>query len=300
MDKSPPKHPTITTAAAIISPTTPVSNLYDSYEFRAISKQLNRAIKGSNGPLSPYSCYLRSATPFYSKQARQTICGSNTRNGVLCTKKEATLRSKGFVWRLWAKSKNQGEEKTENVRAIGRNSRASEVVAAATAGCIGAGGSVGGGGSDLRWPPVVVAILEALVVEACKSPSLSSPSSMASFSVPCPKTSALFAPHTSPNHNRNHRSTSIVLFHSDSKSNRALVSGSSSPRVQATKRNQNGAMKVSAQLNEADQEKPSNSAQSSENSSKISSSKTTVPDVASLTAFMNQVAGLVEYANNFL
>ncbi|KAD6119298.1 hypothetical protein E3N88_10569 [Mikania micrantha] len=104
MNKSPPKHPTITTTAAIISPTTPVSNLYDSYEFRAISKQLNRAIKGSNGPLSPYSCYLRSATPFYSKQVRHMICGSNTRNGVLCTK-EATLRSKGFVWRLWAKVK---------------------------------------------------------------------------------------------------------------------------------------------------------------------------------------------------
>ncbi|KAL8261304.1 hypothetical protein R6Q59_025353 [Mikania micrantha] len=121
---------------------------------------------------------------------------------------------------------------------------------------------------------------------------------MASFSVPCPKTCALFAPHTTPNHNRNHRSTSIALFHSDSKSNRALVSGSSSPRVQATKRNQNGAMKVSAQLNEADQEKPSNSAQSSENSSKISSYKTTVPDVASLTAFMNQVAGLVELVDS--
>ncbi|KAD4981791.1 hypothetical protein E3N88_18462 [Mikania micrantha] len=37
---------------------------------------------------------------------------------------------------------------------------ASEVVAAATAGCVGAGGSVGGGGPDLRWPAVVVAILK--------------------------------------------------------------------------------------------------------------------------------------------
>ncbi|KAJ0833944.1 hypothetical protein HanRHA438_Chr16g0738261 [Helianthus annuus] len=103
MEKSPPKHPPSIPTTTLISPTTPVSNLYDSYEFRAISKQLNRAIKGSNSPLSPYSFYLKS-TPFYSKQVRR-ICGPNTRNRVLSTKMEDSPRSKGFVWRLWAKVK---------------------------------------------------------------------------------------------------------------------------------------------------------------------------------------------------
>ncbi|GJT13614.1 hypothetical protein Tco_0860656 [Tanacetum coccineum] len=92
----------------MIPATTPVSNLYDSYEFRAISKQLNRAIKGSNSPLSPYSCYLKSANPFYSNQVRR-ICGgtslSSSRNRVLGAKTEDSPRAKGFVWRLWTKLK---------------------------------------------------------------------------------------------------------------------------------------------------------------------------------------------------
>ncbi|KAL8239947.1 hypothetical protein R6Q59_016514 [Mikania micrantha] len=56
---------------------------------------------------------------------------------------------------------------TEPVSAIRRSSRASEVVAAATTGCVGAGGLVGGGGGpDLRWPAaVVVEILEAMLVD---------------------------------------------------------------------------------------------------------------------------------------
>ncbi|KAI3807419.1 hypothetical protein L1987_23346 [Smallanthus sonchifolius] len=120
---------------------------------------------------------------------------------------------------------------------------------------------------------------------------------MASFSVPCPKTCALAAPHPNPKHSPKHRNTSVVLFHSDFKSNRPSLSGSSSAGLQATKRNQNGVMKVSAQFNEIDQGESSNSALSSENSNKISS-KTTVPDVASITAFMNQVAGLVELVDS--
>ncbi|KAI3736857.1 hypothetical protein L2E82_26844 [Cichorium intybus] len=93
----------------MISPTTPVSNLYDSYEFRAISKQLNRAIKGSNSPLSPYSFYLKSATPFYQKQVRR-ICGttaSTTKKRVPCLKTQDSPRPKGFVSRLWAKVKGR-------------------------------------------------------------------------------------------------------------------------------------------------------------------------------------------------
>ncbi|KAJ0776982.1 putative acetyl-CoA carboxylase [Helianthus annuus] len=109
---------------------------------------------------------------------------------------------------------------------------------------------------------------------------------MASFSVPCPKTCASLPPLSNPNHN--HNLLRNILF----KSNRPLLS---SARLQATKRNQNGGvMKVSALLNEVDQGKSSNSTPPSE----VSSSKTTVPDVASITAFMNQVAGLVELVDS--
>ncbi|KAI7751795.1 hypothetical protein M8C21_024740 [Ambrosia artemisiifolia] len=118
---------------------------------------------------------------------------------------------------------------------------------------------------------------------------------MASFSVPCPKTCTPISPHP----NSNQPNTSLVLFHSYFKKNTALVSGPSSARLQATKRNQNGGvMKLSAQLNEVDQGKSSNFTPPSENSSKISSSTTVVPDVASITAFMNQVAGLVELVDS--
>ncbi|KAI3685041.1 hypothetical protein L6452_34272 [Arctium lappa] len=84
----------------MIPTSTPASNLYDSYEFRAISKQVNRAIKGSNSPLSPYSYYLKSASPaaFYSKLRLRRICGTtNTK------KTQDSPRAKGFVWRLWTK-----------------------------------------------------------------------------------------------------------------------------------------------------------------------------------------------------
>ncbi|XP_024972612.1 biotin carboxyl carrier protein of acetyl-CoA carboxylase 1, chloroplastic-like [Cynara cardunculus var. scolymus] len=124
---------------------------------------------------------------------------------------------------------------------------------------------------------------------------------MASFSVPCPKTSALSAPQLNPKHNPKHRSTSLALFQSDFKPTRALVSGSSTQGFQATKRNQNGVMKVSAQLNEVAQGKPLNSSpalEKSEESTKLSSIETTVPDVESITAFMNQVAGLVELVDS--
>ncbi|XP_076885869.1 biotin carboxyl carrier protein of acetyl-CoA carboxylase 1, chloroplastic-like [Bidens hawaiensis] len=90
--------------------------------------------------------------------------------------------------------------------------------------------------------------------------------------------------------------TAVVLFHSDFK---PLLSRSSSAGIQAIKRNQNGGvMKVSAQLNEVDEGKSSVCAAPSENSTKISFFKTTVPDVASITAFMNQVAGLVEHLDS--
>ncbi|CAH1442954.1 unnamed protein product [Lactuca virosa] len=107
MEKPPPPPPSTTSMSPMA---TPVSNLYDSYEFRAISKQLNRAIKGSNNnsPLSPYSFYLKSATPFYSKQVKR-ICGTTKNKRVLCLKTQDSSqpRAKGFVSRLWAKVKGR-------------------------------------------------------------------------------------------------------------------------------------------------------------------------------------------------
>ncbi|KAL7616795.1 hypothetical protein Lser_V15G00553 [Lactuca serriola] len=107
------KPPPSTTNTTMSPAATPVSNLYDSYEFRAISKQLNRAIKGSNNdsPLSPYSFYLKSATPFYSKQVKR-ICGTTTNKRVpslsLKTHQDSSQpRAKGFVSRLWAKVKRR-------------------------------------------------------------------------------------------------------------------------------------------------------------------------------------------------
>ncbi|XP_071733171.1 biotin carboxyl carrier protein of acetyl-CoA carboxylase 1, chloroplastic-like isoform X2 [Rutidosis leptorrhynchoides] len=111
-----------------------------------------------------------------------------------------------------------------------------------------------------------------------------------SFSVPCPKTCALIAPNLNPN-KRNHRNTSVVLFHSDLKPNFSLVSKPSSS-IQSL---QNGAVKVSAKLDEVAHEKSSKD--KSDESSKISS-KDTVPDIASFSAFMNQVAGLVELVDS--
>ncbi|KAI7742150.1 hypothetical protein M8C21_032195 [Ambrosia artemisiifolia] len=113
---------------------------------------------------------------------------------------------------------------------------------------------------------------------------------MASFSVCCPKTCALIA-----NHNLKHQNTSLLLqsyfkFSSGS-------SSSSSLKIQATKRNQNGVVKVSARRDEA-QGKSSNSAPPSEDSSKVSSTETAVLDVASITAFMDQVAGLVKLVDS--
>ncbi|KAL8232599.1 hypothetical protein R6Q57_002377 [Mikania cordata] len=114
---------------------------------------------------------------------------------------------------------------------------------------------------------------------------------MASFTVPCPKICALVSLKLNPKHNFKHPN----LLQSNFKSNRALVSGSSSLEIQATKRNR--VLKVSAQLNEV-QGNSLNSTSPSENLSKVSSSETTVPNVASITAFMNQVAGLVKLVDS--
>ncbi|XP_024970449.1 biotin carboxyl carrier protein of acetyl-CoA carboxylase, chloroplastic-like [Cynara cardunculus var. scolymus] len=124
---------------------------------------------------------------------------------------------------------------------------------------------------------------------------------MASFTVNCPKTSPLFASHPNPKQNPKHRNSSVVLFQSDLNANRALIAGSSSLGLQSSKRNQNDVMRVSAQLNEIALEKSSNSAPASdklEESTKIPPPETSVPDAAAITAFMNQVAGLVQLVDS--
>ncbi|XP_076903449.1 biotin carboxyl carrier protein of acetyl-CoA carboxylase, chloroplastic-like [Bidens hawaiensis] len=121
---------------------------------------------------------------------------------------------------------------------------------------------------------------------------------MASFTVNCPKTTtALLAPHSNPNRNPNHRNTtSVVSFQSDIKSSRAFISGSSS---QSSKRNRNDVLRVSAQLNEIALEKSSNSKQPSKKPEESTKkAETAIPDAATITAFMNQVAGLVELVDS--
>ncbi|KAI3673363.1 hypothetical protein L6452_39481 [Arctium lappa] len=125
---------------------------------------------------------------------------------------------------------------------------------------------------------------------------------MASFAIPSPKTSALLT--AQPSHkqdfSRKHRSSSVVLFHSDLKSKCALVAGSSTLGIQASKKNQNDGMRVSAQLNEAALQKSDStpSSEKSVESTRETSSETTIPDAASITAFMNQVAGLVQLVDS--
>ncbi|KAK9054452.1 hypothetical protein SSX86_025530 [Deinandra increscens subsp. villosa] len=120
---------------------------------------------------------------------------------------------------------------------------------------------------------------------------------MASFTLNCPKTTPLFTAPPNPKQNPNHRNSSVVLFQSDLKSNRALIAGSSSLGYQSSKRGQNDVMRVSAKLNETALEKSLNSASASKKSEE-SSPDTIVPDAASITAFMNQVAGLVRLVDS--
>ncbi|XP_071711142.1 biotin carboxyl carrier protein of acetyl-CoA carboxylase, chloroplastic-like [Rutidosis leptorrhynchoides] len=120
-----------------------------------------------------------------------------------------------------------------------------------------------------------------------------------SFTVNCPNTSPSLLPtHSNPNHNPKLRTSSVVPIQSHFKSNRALISVSTSLGFQSSKRNQNDIMRVSAQLNDIAVEKSSNSAPASEKLTEISSQDTTVPDAAAITAFMNQVAGLVQLVDS--
>ncbi|KAK9278831.1 hypothetical protein L1049_028410 [Liquidambar formosana] len=138
---------------------------------------------------------------------------------------------------------------------------------------------------------------------------------MASFSVPCPNCSAI-CKDSQPNRNQysqqNHQSISFPLV---SKSKLALLGGASQDRpgllrFQVSSRSQSH-VKVHTQLKEVAVEKlSSNSAPVLGTKSEVSSSGETdkpakkpahqnmVPDASSITAFMNQVADIVELVDS--
>ncbi|KAG8388741.1 hypothetical protein BUALT_Bualt02G0156800 [Buddleja alternifolia] len=95
-----------------LSPKHNTSNLLDSYELQAITKQLNRAIRASKGLSSPRSgFYLKS--PFSLNRVNR-IYKENTKTckKISCSKQnggESTnvnvKGTRGFVLRLWKKVK---------------------------------------------------------------------------------------------------------------------------------------------------------------------------------------------------
>ncbi|KAM7471458.1 hypothetical protein LguiA_009641 [Lonicera macranthoides] len=119
---------------------------------------------------------------------------------------------------------------------------------------------------------------------------------MASFSVTCPKPSALLGSlQHNPNQKQPLRQVS-VLFRSDSKSKRALVAAGG---FQSSSWKQFDVLRPCALLNEVATEKPSNSESIPETKSEESSKQSTqIPDAASISAFMNQVADLVELVDS--
>ncbi|XVF54408.1 hypothetical protein PTKIN_Ptkin05aG0178000 [Pterospermum kingtungense] len=100
-----------------LSPRKNGSTLYDSYELRAVTYQLNRAMHRSSGSSPAYLCYLKSS-PFYSQcldrvnrenstAPKRVLCSHLTcatinRNASSRRTKEVT---RGFAARLWNKVK---------------------------------------------------------------------------------------------------------------------------------------------------------------------------------------------------
>ncbi|KAI8528839.1 hypothetical protein RHMOL_Rhmol12G0178800 [Rhododendron molle] len=108
---------------------------------------------------------------------------------------------------------------------------------------------------------------------------------MASFTVPCPKTSALCAaPRPGP---KQQPQQCAVAFKPTS------IAGSSL-RFQGSRHKQSGAFKVSAQLNEVAIKESSNCAPVPETKTEESTAENIVPDASSITAFMTQVQDIVE------
>ncbi|KAL7098950.1 hypothetical protein ACP275_09G051100 [Erythranthe tilingii] len=87
------------------------SNLLDSYELQAITKQLNRAIRASNGQsstprsprlLSPF--YLHRLDRIYKQNSNTSKKISSSKQNSKCTTTEVK-GTRGFVLRLWNKVK---------------------------------------------------------------------------------------------------------------------------------------------------------------------------------------------------
>ncbi|OMO53188.1 hypothetical protein CCACVL1_28821 [Corchorus capsularis] len=101
---------------ARLSPRNNGSTLYDSYELRAVTYQLNKAMQRSSGSSPAYLCYLKS--PFYSeKLVRANRENTRAPKRVLCShltcatisRNESNNRAKevtrGFAAKLWNKLK---------------------------------------------------------------------------------------------------------------------------------------------------------------------------------------------------
>lgn len=101
-----------------LSPNPNGSTLYDSFELQAVTKQLNKAIQGSNGPLSPYSCYLKSS-PLY-RQGLDRIYKEGAKTPRRITSRRVVDTASVDAWcprrlviRLW--KKNQTRASVEQV-----------------------------------------------------------------------------------------------------------------------------------------------------------------------------------------
>ncbi|WOH05329.1 hypothetical protein DCAR_0624745 [Daucus carota subsp. sativus] len=85
-----------------------MSNLYDSYELQAVSKQINRAIRGSKSPLSPYSYYIN-LTPYCSRRSSRPttkrICYPQSESRTLNPKMNSKGNG-GLFSRLWKRIKS--------------------------------------------------------------------------------------------------------------------------------------------------------------------------------------------------
>lgn len=99
------------TAIYELSPNYNGSNLLDSYELKAITRQLNRAIRASNGASSPRSFYLKS--PFHVNRLKQMYKENAKAKKISCPRTSDRVRestkesegSRGFMLKLWQKVK---------------------------------------------------------------------------------------------------------------------------------------------------------------------------------------------------
>ncbi|KAL2461961.1 Uncharacterized protein Adt_45381 [Abeliophyllum distichum] len=104
-------------AAYDLSPIKPNgSNLLDSFELQAVTKQLNRAIRASNGlSSSPRSCYLVKSPFYLSRLDRIYKENAKTYKKISCSKRDFgegqsgkdAKGARGFVLLLWNKVKQR-------------------------------------------------------------------------------------------------------------------------------------------------------------------------------------------------